>query len=509
MTADGEEDMPTWFWILVVVSLSVPVIIRLVFQWIIAPIRIHAHQTLAVKPSFLPAHPDNLTPEIRETFAVVVPQLQAEGFDHATYLHHVGSASTESVVALMVNRATGDVSQVIGVVSAGGDFMSATRSTVFTIRSEFADGHHVVTGSTRKPGCFPPNPDVDYQAFPWVRDAHTLCEVHRRRLARRGLSDVPRLAPPVGDELGYFEREWERETKRYVSLGYKYLDATAGLFRMTWRGAFLSSWKLTGPILRWRARRLRSRALAEWRALGMDEWRPPIAPAAPHAALAAAALPTPGPSAPAVAPPAPLRYDVALTPGEIREDSAPEAYLVRVGVPTIRQYLASRWMTVLSVAFWGAALLYFGILSWRIFGFIQARPGVAAPPLRLTAVLILPVFFFVSDVARLVVGLIVLRGTTLLTANGDGLTFRNVPAFNAEGVIAREEIDNLLVVLHRGGFRRKNRLYRLYVKLESGRAQTLLVHPDPQALNQLRSRLAQAMGIESAFPIKAAPTVSS
>jgi hypothetical protein len=123
-------------------------------------------------------------------------------------------------------------------------------------------------------------------------------------------------------------------------------------------------------------------------------------------------------------------------------------------------------------------------------------PGMKPPSTPLLAIL-LPLIFLAADFYRLVAGLAVLRGTTVLTASGSGLTFRNVPAFTGSGQLRRDEIDGLQVVLHRAGFRRRRRRYRLLATRDAGRQQTLLIHPDAEALNQLRTRLAQAMGIES------------
>jgi hypothetical protein len=490
--------MPKWYWIFLIVIFGAPLLLKWTLKWIVAPILLRSRQHMKLRPAMAPAGPDVLTPEFNELVAEILPQFRAEGFELAASLHQAdGVPGVTSAVFLLVNRHSNDVAQVIA--TRGG----RTRTLAFTVRSEFADESAVVTAHSRSIIPFPRDPKIVGQSFAWVRDARTLCELHRRRMAREGKADVPRVAPAPGDEVGYFDRERERTFARWERHGYVYRDAAAGLMRYTWKGAFLCAWKLSDPIKRWSINRRNRKALAEWNALGMAQWQVPSVTGdvgglrtTGHGSQASRPNGAAGADGAASAAVPALGYETALAPNEIREESTPGGLVVRVGVPTFGRYLADRWLSLLSIGFWSVCvglMLYF---YWNLFWMSVRFPGAVRANVSIVAV-VLPVFFLGADVYRLVAGLAVLRGTTVLTASGGGLTFRNVPAFAGSGHLRRDEIESLVFVLHRGGFRRRRRLYRLIAMRDAGRRQTLLIHPDVEALNVLRTRLARAMGIES------------
>jgi hypothetical protein len=223
--------VPPWYWIVVVALLALPLAIKWFAKWILAPIIIHRRQTMAMRPEPRFAGPDVLTPEIAELTAELVGQFNAEGFEFAANVYHANAVpGVRAVQVMLVNRATSDIAVVIGTTAA------KARSLVFSVRSEFADGTSVSTGSNRGIGIFPRNPANDAVNFAWVTDAHTLCEAHRRRLHLLGKADVPRVALPPGGELDYVDREWQRESRRFAQLGYYYFDPPAGVLRLTWKG---------------------------------------------------------------------------------------------------------------------------------------------------------------------------------------------------------------------------------------------------------------------------------
>jgi hypothetical protein len=452
-------------------------------QWIVAPIVIRGRQTISLHPRREPVNPEMLTPEFRELVAEVIPQFAAEGFELAAGFHQPDTVpGVVGIGFLLVNRRTQDIAQVFGTQGKG------SRSLNFTVRSQFNDDTHVITGYRRTMSQFPRHPSFDSQAFPWVRDAHTLCELHRRRLARRGKADQARVAPAAGDELAYFQRESDQIFAWWQRVGYVYPVPETGVLRFTWKGAFLSCWKLSNPIKRWRMQRRDRWALAEWRELGMDQWRSPHMPSPPMRYVLEGVQPSAT---------AGLGYEIALAPNQVREEPTATELVVRVGAPTVGRYFADHWPTLVSAAFWCTCLGLIALVSWSAYALsprLLRRGGASFP----TGPIVLPVLFLCWDLYKLIRGMLGLRGTTVLTANGHGLSFRNVPAFSGSGQFRRDEIRSLHVVLHRAGFRPSRRLYRLLVSLESGRSQTLLIHPDAQELNRLRTRLAEAMGIESA-----------
>ena len=222
--------LPPWYWIVVVGLLALPLAIKWFVKWILAPIIIHRRQTIAMRPDNRIAGPETLTPEIAELTAALVSQFKAEGFEFAANTYHANAVpGVRAVQIMLVNRSTSDIAVVIGTIAHAR--ASKRRALVFAVRSEFADGTSISTGSSRNIGITPKNPAIDTINFAWVTDAHTLYEAHRRRLRLLGKADVPRVAPVPGAELDYVDREWQRETRRYVELGYRYFDPPAGVLR--------------------------------------------------------------------------------------------------------------------------------------------------------------------------------------------------------------------------------------------------------------------------------------
>ena len=477
-----------WYWILILCAFAFPIILKFIVLWIVVPIRVHAKQTLAARPNLQFATPDDVTHELREMLQSVLPQFRAEGFESAAMTCSADNVpGVRSVVATLVNRPTQDVAVII---STHG---KAARSLVYAIRSEFADDTIVSTGVNPGIGVYPKDPNEHPIGFSRLSDIHALCEFHRRRLRQLGLDQGSRHPIPPGSEIDRVIREWDRTTSRLVRHGYMYLDGPAGLFRYTWKGAFLCTWRLIQPIKRWRIKWRDRKAARVWRDLDMDGYRAPV-----HAPTAVAPAPFQSPTnTPSIPPPLPpqtdLAYETTLPEGEIREEQSPGQLTVRMGTPTAGRYLARRWGTLLMIGVWCFLIGSNLYLALRI-QLAAARVGVplSFSVMRLSTLAI--GIFLIIDVVKLVTGVIALRGTIVITASPQGLTFRNTPAAPHSGHIDRPNLRGLAVLPHQIGLRKK--LWRLAATSESDRSQTLLISPDQPRLEHLRTALAKTIGIE-------------
>jgi hypothetical protein len=537
--------MVSWWYVgLVVFLLAGPLVLALVLRWVVVPIRMRSRQKMAVRPTYELTRAEQLTPEMQQFIGTAVRQFAAEGFEVAANLHQPdgvtnarGVATVRSIQVLLVNRATNDTAQIY-IASA-----VTHRGMVLGVRSEFADGTRLSTGASGTPSIFPRDAADDAVAASWIKDARVLCEFHRRRLRSKGCSDRPRVGLPPGTELDRVRRDLERESARLVRCGYKRLDPSGTHLLSTWKGAFLTTWRLTEPL---KSRRLEARdrrARRAWDEVGMDDWRPPVEPqpaAIPAQAVAAPAaaakvppplpprpfaghapLPPPPPGPP-VAPaaavhPSPstsgLAYETPLAFGEVRTEWSGPSLVVRVGGLSRGQYLARNWYGLI----WPVLLLLFmasSLLSiWSYY--VLASRAPAARPLtqqRLPwLLLVLWVVLLVLDLARLVRGLRRSRGATMLIASHDGLTFRNAPSTSApDGQIPREEIESLNVLTAEAGLFR--RTYRLIAHVRGrSRRQVLAAAPDKRAMEYASGAVAQGLGIagmQLPDPRLAAPSAS-
>jgi hypothetical protein len=499
-----------WPLIWVIVALSaLPLVLNVLLRFVWAPIKVHGSQTLAAKPAYQPVDPATLTPEMREFFDSVAGRMRGLGFEVATFLGHPRSVvpGIYSAEALLVNRATDDLAVVI--VTHGG----STRSLVYAFRTDFSDGSRVSTGVNPGIGVFPRSPEDVGETFAFVDDVALLYEAHRRLIARHGLADRPRRpAPRAGEEADYHQWDWQRSMRWPLVRGYHWLDERAGVYRMTWKGAFLMTWKLVPPIKPWRIALRDRRARRTWRKLGM-----PTAPAELSAGGAVSAEPLPqGPSAQAdprlmtLPPAAPaLGYEVGLNEGEVRIERGEGHATVRAGGPTPMQVLRRQKARIGWMMLFGGLVTYNLYQWWRLNQLLRSLPPglvlrsrsrgqwplpsspIQSPWFWLCAGMLL------WESARLALSLRRARGLAVIVATPAGLRFTNSAGAIADGEAPRARIDSLSVVPRILGLGKRSFDLKLVLHGSSG-GQLLLNGKDQQLVAEARDALAQAMGIEKA-----------
>jgi len=159
--------------------------------------------------------------------------------DLGTWIH-LGANRATGRLALLEHPESLDVAKVL-VVSTHS---SESVSEVFQTR--FADGTEAVTGNNRVTAGFPQLPGITAAWLPEIRVPEELCEVHgqlRDALAR----GQPRVG--VGSDPAKFLRDGShRIHANWVATGYYRLDEDCGVYRPTWKGAVLVTWRLLWPI---------------------------------------------------------------------------------------------------------------------------------------------------------------------------------------------------------------------------------------------------------------------
>jgi hypothetical protein len=469
-------------------------------RWVLLPIRIHRHDTLPFESRSQPGGRERLTPEAREQFDQLLPQFRDEGYDEPVYFFAAPSRPGEdgtAVHAFLVNRRDRQMASVF----ASSHTSSSLRNFVVSVGCLFEDGSAFCTATRRGARLFPEDPRDDRLVANWIRDVHTLCEFHRRRLAASPRADLPRVLPPPSGEQDFLRGEWARARNRYFADRIVYHDPEAGVLRLTWRGAYLLTWRGYDLVRQWREDREGNRAYRAWRDLDMARYAPPVAPPPPPA------LPSDDEHAIAPAEPAPtqLRYEMVLAPGEIAEEHLPpDALAVRMGMPGKLHYLRGRWPALLWIAVLAAATVY-----W-LYTLEGVRPRLrTAPPLEKVGQLLLPlatVFFLVFNTGKLALQVFAVSGMIVLTASPRGLTYRNVPFLTGRGVVARSNVRALLVLPYPDPARRD--LHTLFLITHNGVRLPLLITPDRPRLESLRARIAQTMGIDPAAETAQATTLA-
>jgi len=490
----------TTVWLLLAFSISLPVLITIFLQGVLTPIRIRRNQTMAADITYVETQAEILTPEFQDFIGRAVRQFNDHGFVVAANVHRAGVTAGLSVVQiLLVNRSTNDVA-IIAII-----FATVTRSMLFGIRSCFADGKRIVTANIRKIGILPPDPKSESMNFSWVREAATLCEVHRRRLEAAGRADEERVSFVAGTEIAYLQSEHEYEMQRFVATGYKRLDRRSNIYKFTWKGAYLSTWKLMQPIQRWRISHRDRRAWQVWKELGMDRWQHvkdnEMRAESDTFDAATSSVPDVGrpiEAANCASAESPLNYQIAFEAGEFRQDFVDGTLRVHFRNPSVGQVLIRQWGNLLwmvcLVILFGWSLLQTWI-SWRFYSSIILPAGFHRPRLLTPSLLVWPILLGLQA-WQLVRGLSRANGISIVEANSGGLSFSNAPGSTQAGRIARENLDRLLIRIDTPGMFR--RLYRLEARtFSSPKAMSLFVGPSKVAMERVRKSLAQAMGMEA------------
>ena len=167
---------------------------------------------------------------------------------------------------LFVNQGTGDTAMALFTISSFAHFQQ--RLPTITLSTKFADGTSVVT-TTFGDSLFPRDPRVRGLSLPKLRNTPLLVEIHRRRRARVA-PGVAAVLPPPGEELRALIEEHAQALARIASAGYLAFDARRQRYRLTWKGAYLMTWKLLPPVRQLIRARRRAGARTELRELGID-----------------------------------------------------------------------------------------------------------------------------------------------------------------------------------------------------------------------------------------------
>lgn len=218
--------------------------------FVLGPILIHQTQWISLKPGLVAFDPDG--PESPEVLRSHITATDAElgrlGFVPERYYRtEKSSPNADGSVLLFRNVKTSETARVITAVGVSETARIATSFVVFS--SEFADGTEVVTSNRASARIYPSRkPPYHGRAFPQVREIERLLAVHRARVENFAAGRI--AVDPVGSDPDRYIRrvDFEVPFAHHVATGYAYDDETAGVQRMTWKGAILSTWKLLPPI---------------------------------------------------------------------------------------------------------------------------------------------------------------------------------------------------------------------------------------------------------------------
>ena len=233
-------DLPPWL-VLLALAFGTP--------WIVSPLKLkQTHWTTAdphYEPLDLPS--EQTPPPVIESVAAISPQLESLGFTNRGHFRISRSVPNGGAhVTLFENRQSRQYAKLFSTFSTAGGTRKVT-STSLAFSTEFDDGLTLVTANRKTQ---PLTPRIRTHegslAVPWIGNPRRLYEIHNACITHFGNS-ASRADIPIKDPIDFLRNSQLKETAKFAESGYYYLDEDARVYRPTWRGAILMTWKLLWP----------------------------------------------------------------------------------------------------------------------------------------------------------------------------------------------------------------------------------------------------------------------
>jgi hypothetical protein len=242
----------------------------LLVPYVVGPLLIHRTMKMSAEPRLLPFaldHP-SLPLEVARDFQTVADQLRPAGFEPiAGFALPEQTPKVRAILLFLANRRARDVALASAMYT---DKPAGPPQRIFYVEfvSHFRDGTVVHTNNAPQRGVFGPRPTHTAGRFPMVKEAGRLYRLHEA-LVERHPSGVKRFRLDeefAGDAQAAVAAGLVEEMEAQLTTGYLYLSPQEKVFRPTWKGAFLMTWKLLWPakaIRQLRQEREATRLMAE------------------------------------------------------------------------------------------------------------------------------------------------------------------------------------------------------------------------------------------------------
>ena len=212
------------------------VVLALLAPWWLGPLRIKEKQKRPGAPS-----PMELLPGL----AAVPSALAAFVADTQRTLAALGFArfgilkQQQGIVLLGIDEA-GTVAAGLALPKADGTIHSLVGFT-----TQLAGGAKIRTSNSPLPSIVPPPSGEDRLRVHTERDTARLHALHRARVAEAAAAGKRVVALDIGDPVAYQRREEQSSIAQSVASGY--WTRRGEQLVLTWKGAFLSAWRMLPP----------------------------------------------------------------------------------------------------------------------------------------------------------------------------------------------------------------------------------------------------------------------
>jgi hypothetical protein len=127
------------------------------------------------------------------------------------------------------------------VVTAG-----ARRQVTLLFQTRFDDGTEIATANNQVTAGLPSLPEITQVWLPEVRDARQLGRIHNQ--VRDSLGAGKKRVAVGPNAAAFLTAGRDRQLAHFVETGYFSFDETNGVYRPSWKGAALMTWRLLWPM---------------------------------------------------------------------------------------------------------------------------------------------------------------------------------------------------------------------------------------------------------------------
>ena len=225
-------------------SLYLWLLLLLVFlPYILGPILVRLKSTSKANPTFDEIPDEHARALFPQNFFALIREFEALGFSLVCHLSSTISPTTHSMISLLVNPSTKTFASVGFVRSLAATPAAAVSYIEF--HTDFEDGSQLDTANSSTVRIFHPVPGKTQIKVPHLKDPSALYQVHLHLTRQR---NVGACLPEPGTEKARFTNSVKQSLADQAELGFYALDEANQRYRLTWRGAFRSTYRLLWPM---------------------------------------------------------------------------------------------------------------------------------------------------------------------------------------------------------------------------------------------------------------------
>jgi hypothetical protein len=150
------------------------------------------------------------------------------------------TSNTQRYVAYFLNRSTNDFANV--TVATSPQKIAA----YFEFSTRFSNELTLETNTNRIPPMTPDNHVIRVFRFPTIKEPQALYQLHRQLIQKHAAGQWAQ-GESRGQELERMISVIENYGPRHAKMGYMVLGRNRHTYRLTWKGAFLMTWRGLWP----------------------------------------------------------------------------------------------------------------------------------------------------------------------------------------------------------------------------------------------------------------------